>query len=149
MTEGRGPTKRLEFNVSHRQKWHHLSLKILTFEKRQFFKKWDQCPVAALDMRRNWISVQSRKWQPTSVFLPGKSHEQRSLGEGATVHGVAKRVRHDWAAKQQQSLGAVTQNPVQLRCEQWTQDKALWLCLGFKVDLTSEFLRKRPLNLHF
>ena len=29
-----------------------------------------------------------RKWQPTPVFLPGKSHEQRSfLG---TVHGVAK-----------------------------------------------------------
>ena len=22
-----------------------------------------------------------RKWQPTQVFLPGKSHEQRSLGD--------------------------------------------------------------------
>ena len=30
-----------------------------------------------------------KKWQPTSVFLPGKSHEQRELG-GATVYGVAK-----------------------------------------------------------
>ena len=30
-----------------------------------------------------------RKWQPTSVLLPGKSHGQRSLGQ-ATVHGVAK-----------------------------------------------------------
>ena len=29
-----------------------------------------------------------RKWQPTPVSLPGKSHEQRSLA--ATVHGVAK-----------------------------------------------------------
>ena len=29
-----------------------------------------------------------RKWQPTPVFLPGKSHEQRSL-VGYTVHGVA------------------------------------------------------------
>ena len=29
-----------------------------------------------------------RKWQPTPVFLPGKSHGQRSLG--ATVHGAAK-----------------------------------------------------------
>ena len=29
-----------------------------------------------------------RQWQPTSVFLPGKSHGQRSLV--ATVHGVAK-----------------------------------------------------------
>ena len=30
-----------------------------------------------------------RKWQPIPVFLPGKSHEQRSLG--------SQRVRHDWA----------------------------------------------------
>ena len=30
-----------------------------------------------------------RKWQPTPVFLPGKSHGQRSL-EVYTVHGVAK-----------------------------------------------------------
>jgi len=29
-----------------------------------------------------------RAWQLTSVFLPGKSHGQRSLG--ATVCGVAK-----------------------------------------------------------
>ena len=31
----------------------------------------------------------SRKWQPTPVFLPGKSHGQRSL-VGYIVHGVAK-----------------------------------------------------------
>ena len=30
-----------------------------------------------------------REWQPTLVFLPGKSHGQRSL-EGYTVHGIAK-----------------------------------------------------------
>ena len=30
-----------------------------------------------------------RKWQPTPVFLPGKSHGQSSL-VGYTVHGVAK-----------------------------------------------------------
>ena len=30
-----------------------------------------------------------RKWQPTPVFLPGKSHGQRSLA-GYTVHGVTK-----------------------------------------------------------
>ena len=29
-----------------------------------------------------------RKWQPTPIFLPGKSHAQRSLA--ATVHGVTK-----------------------------------------------------------
>ena len=36
-----------------------------------------------------------RKWRPTPVFSPGKSHGQRSL---ATVHGV-ERVRHDLATK--------------------------------------------------
>ena len=37
-----------------------------------------------------------RKWQPTPVFLPGKSHGCRSLG--ATVYG-ATRVRHDLVTK--------------------------------------------------
>ena len=38
------------------------------------------------------------KWQPTSVFLPGKSHGQRSLaGYRRWRH---KRVRHDLATKQ-------------------------------------------------
>ena len=41
-----------------------------------------------------------RKWQPTLVFSPGKSHGQRSLaGCGPWGH---KRVRHDLATKQQQ-----------------------------------------------
>ena len=35
---------------------------------------------------RNW----RRKWQPTPVFLPGKSHGQRSLGEGGWVWGWQK-----------------------------------------------------------
>ena len=30
-----------------------------------------------------------RKWQPIPMFLPGKSHEQKSL-EGYTPHGVEK-----------------------------------------------------------
>ena len=38
-----------------------------------------------------------RAWQPTAVFLPGKSHGQRSL-VGYTVHEVA-RVGHDLATK--------------------------------------------------
>ena len=40
-----------------------------------------------------------RKWQPTPVSLPGKSHGQRSLvGYSSWGH---KRVRHDLATKQQ------------------------------------------------
>ena len=31
-----------------------------------------------------------RKWQPTAVLLPWKSHERRSLVQATTIHGVAK-----------------------------------------------------------
>ena len=43
-----------------------------------------------------------RKWQPTPVFWPGKSHGQRSLvGYSPWGH---KRVRHDLATKQQRRV---------------------------------------------
>ena len=55
---------------------------------------------ACLCRRCRWLRFNSwvrkiswrRKWQSTSVFLPGKSYRQRSL-VWATVHGVSK---HDW-----------------------------------------------------
>ena len=41
--------------------------------------------VPSLDWEHPW----RRKWQPTPVFLPGKSHEPRSLAGDS--HGVTKR----------------------------------------------------------
>ena len=49
--------------------------------------------VQFLDQEDPW----RRKWQPTPVFLPGKSHGQRSL-VGCSPWGL-KRVRLDWATK--------------------------------------------------
>ena len=46
-----------------------------------------------------------RKWQPTPVFLPGKSHGQRSLA-GYSPWGC-KRVGHDLAPKPQQTSNIV------------------------------------------
>ena len=43
-----------------------------------------------------YLSVFFEKWQLTPVFLPGKSHGQRSLE--STDHGVT-RVGHDLATK--------------------------------------------------
>ena len=43
-----------------------------------------------------------RKWQPTPVFLPGKSHGRRSLA-GYSPWG-RKGVGHDLATKQQQNI---------------------------------------------
>ena len=46
-----------------------------------------------------WVrKIWRRKWQPTPVFLPGKSHGQREYW-WAIVHGVA-RVGHDLGTKQ-------------------------------------------------
>ena len=51
-----------------------------------------------------------REWQSTPVFLPGKSHEQRSLADCSPW--VCKRVRYDLANKQQQNSNspAMTKN---------------------------------------
>ena len=46
-------------------------------------------------------SQSSWKWQPIPVFLPGKSHGQRSLA--GSVHGL-QRVGHDWATKHSKQL---------------------------------------------
>ena len=46
-----------------------------------------------------------KKWQPIPVFLPGKSHGQRSL-MGCRPRG--HKVGHDWATK-----------PCKLLCERW------------------------------
>ena len=51
-----------------------------------------------------WVrkSPWRRKWQPTSVFLPGKFHGGRSLA-GYSPWG-RKRVGDDWVTKQQQTV---------------------------------------------
>ena len=47
------------------------------------------------------------KWQPMTVFLPGKSHGQRSLvGYSPWGH----RVRHDLATEQQQQFRCLMEN---------------------------------------
>ena len=54
-----------------------------------------------------------RKWPPTRVFLPGNSHGQRSR-VGYSAWG-RKRVRHDWATKQQQLTLRVASGRLQPR----------------------------------
>ena len=63
-----------------------------------------------------------RKWQPTPVFLPGKSHGQRSLA-GSSPWGH-KRVRHDLATKQLPYLGFCVNTAFQLL---WISTK-VWDC---------------------
>ena len=56
-------------------------------------QRWRICPRC----RRLGFGPWRRQWQPTPVFLPGKSHGQRSLAD--TVHGVA-RVEYNLAQQQ-------------------------------------------------
>ena len=53
-----------------------------------------------------WEDPLKRKWQPTPVFLPGKSHGQRSLA-GYSPWGC-RTVWHNLATKQQQGEGLPT-----------------------------------------
>ena len=57
-----------------------------------------------------WEDPQRKKWQPTPIFLPGKSHGQRSL-VGYIPWGY-KRVGHDLVTKQQQK-----EEPMKFRVE--------------------------------
>ena len=64
--------------------------------------KWQSPPASAGDNRRwrfnPWVRKipWRRKWQPTPVFLPGKSHGQRSLA-GYSPWG--RQVGHNWATE--------------------------------------------------
>ena len=40
------------------------------------------------EMQERWVRSRVRKWQPTPVFLPGKSHGQRSLGGHSPLPSV-------------------------------------------------------------
>ena len=62
-----------------------------------------------------------RKWQPTLVFLPGKSHGQRSLEE-APVQEVSKESEVTWQLNNKISCGA----------EESLQEAAqagMWVCI--------------------
>ena len=63
-------------------------------------RKWRKMR-SGLAPHKTWVTKipWRRERQPTPVFLPGKSHGQRSLAGYSP--GGHKRVRHDWATKQQ------------------------------------------------
>ena len=63
-----------------------------------------------------WEDPLRRKWQRTPVFLPGKSHGQRSLA-GYSPWG-RKRLRHDLVTKQQQQQTAVVMNKYSRKLEE-------------------------------
>ena len=67
-----------------------------------------------------------RKWQPTPVFLPGKSCEQRSLRVGGLQSTGSKRVIHNWATEHARKPSTPIQNCFPLNLEERT-DFGWWL----------------------
>ena len=63
-----------------------------------------------------------RKWQPTPVFLPGKSHRQRNL---AGYSPCGHRVRHYLVTKQQQHciINLKVAKSIDVKCSHHTQKK--------------------------
>ena len=106
-----------------------------------------QCRKHRRQSFNHWVAKTPwrRKWHPTPVFLPGKSHGQRSL-EGYSPMG-SQRVGHDWATKR---LSTHTHLPsywivlisvlsvfyIQAHC----QICGLWIVYICKDDLTFNFL---------
>ena len=60
-----------------------------------------------------WEDPMERKWQPTPIFLPGKSCGQRSL-VGYSAQG--RRVGHNWVTKQQRQHNEVEAQSIYTTC---------------------------------
>ena len=82
-----------------------------------------------------------RKWQPTPVILPGKSHGQSSQA-GYSPQG-SKRVRRNWATKQQQkSIHRHTACCAALSHFSLTQLCAALWTVAHQAPLSMEFSRQ-------
>ena len=83
-----------------------------------------------------------KKWQPTPVFLPGKSQGQRRLA-GYSPWGL-KRVRHNWATKQQPlglglPLSSKPQFPL-LHLPSYSQEMIYFLKVKFPWNVLPDLL---------
>ena len=84
--KGRATCVWLDFRITSEYDYHLLS--ILPFSEQKHLLQWS-LPVSRLHvgwMGRSNLSFQRRKWYPTRVLLPGKSHGWRSL-EGCSLWG--------------------------------------------------------------
>ena len=55
-----------------------------------------ECSVWMLIIVHKYTTTWRRKWQPTPIFLPGKSHSQKHLA-GYSPWGHKESDRHDWS----------------------------------------------------
>ena len=97
-----------------------------------------------------------RKWQPTPLFLPGKSHGQRMLAALQSLHGIPthKRVRYNLETKQQLFPSHNKHNDSDIRKKQgknWRECQIQniqlninWLCMLQIPSLHTSFCKVKP-----
>ena len=76
-----------------------------------------------------------RRWHPTPVLLPGKSHGQRSL-VGCSPWGSLG-VRHDWGLHFHFSLSCIGEgngNPLQCSCLENLRDRGAWWAAVYGIS---------------
>ena len=81
--------------------WHLAAFCQMVITEQALVQWWRICLQCSRRRFDPWVGkiTWRRKWQPTSIFLPGKLHEQRSL-EAYRARG-RKSVGHNSATKQQ------------------------------------------------
>ena len=89
------------------------------------------CPCVLLDIDRHIYLhtqlVSDRKWQPTPVLLPGKSHGQRSLvGCSPWVHQESDTTERLHSHFSLSCIGEGNGNPLQCSCLENPRDGGAW-----------------------
>ena len=82
----------------------------------------------------HFIDSRRRKWQPTPVLLPGKSHGQRSLVDCSSMGSL--RVGHDWVTSLYFSLSCIGEgngNPLQCSCRENPGTGGAWWAAVYGV----------------
>ena len=82
----------------------------------------------------HFIDSRRRKWQPTPVLLPGKSHGQRSLVDCSSMGSL--RVGHDWVTSLYFSLSCIGEgngNPLQCSCRENPRTGGAWWAAVYGV----------------
>ena len=90
-------------------------------------EKWIHCMYTYIPSFVDFLPIWRRQWQPTPVFLPGKSHERRSLVGcspwGCWESDTTERLHFPFSLS---CIGEGNGNPLQCSCLESPRDGGAW-----------------------
>ena len=90
------------------------------------------------DLWQTSFSSWRRKWQPTPVFLPGKSHGQRSLaGCNPWGHKESDTTEHAHISSSAQNIPRIWHPAQQIS---WHPITAAWLYWGYSIKILNQLI---------